>query len=95
MGLSVDADLTHTGGSVYILAKGGESYTYNVKGTESVTTGFVAEYEGSSSVATLPTAQAEDIETIYSVSGVRQNALCPGVNIIRRADGTIVKKYVK
>lgn len=95
MGLSVDADLTHTGGSVYILAKGGESYTYNVKGTESVTTGFVAEYEGSSSVATLPTAQAEDIETIYSVSGVRQNVLCPGVNIIRRADGTIVKKYVK
>lgn len=95
MGLSVDADLTHTGGSVYILAKGGESYTYNVKGTESVTTGFVAEYEGHTSVPTLPAAQTEEVETIYSVSGARQNGLHPGINIVRRADGTILKQFVR
>lgn len=95
MGLSVDADLTHTGGSVYILAKGGESYTYNVKGTESTTTGFVAEYEGFTSVPELPAAQTEGVETIYSVSGTPQNELQPGINIVHRADGTVVKKFVR
>jgi len=95
MGLSVDADLTHKGGTVYILAKGGESYTYNVKGNETTTTGFTAEYEGSSAVSALQAAKTGGIETVYSVSGVRQNQLRQGINVVRRADGTVVKKYVK
>lgn len=32
-------------------------------------------------------------ETIYSVSGIKQNSLKKGVNIIRRADGTTVKQF--
>ena len=95
MGLSVDANLTHTGGSVYILAKGGESYTYSVKGTESTTTGFVAEYESSSSVASLFAAQTPQAESVYSVSGARQSQLRSGINIVRSGDGTIKKIYVK
>ena len=42
MGISVDADMTHTAGSVCVLALGDEAYTYNVKGTETLADGFTA-----------------------------------------------------
>ena len=41
MGISVDADLIQTAGSVCILACGPEAYTYHVKGTEVLTDSFV------------------------------------------------------
>ncbi|MBQ9641822.1 MAG: carbohydrate-binding domain-containing protein [Bacteroidaceae bacterium] len=41
MGISVDADLVHTAGSVCILACGAEAYTYNVKGAETLADSFV------------------------------------------------------
>lgn len=44
MGISVDNDLNHTGGEVSILAFGGSSYTYNVKGIESTTNTFYSLY---------------------------------------------------
>lgn len=41
MGMSVDADLIQTAGSVCILAAGTEAYTYHVKGTEELTDSFI------------------------------------------------------
>lgn len=41
MGLSVDADLIQSGGSVNITALGSEAFTYNVKGSESRTNGTI------------------------------------------------------
>ena len=91
MGISVDADLTHTGGSVYILAKGAEARTYNVKGTESTTNGFVAEYEKATSVSAVEAETVAEEEIVYSVQGIRQNGLQKGINIVK-GKGTPARK---
>ena len=44
MGISVDADMTQTAGSINVYACGEEAKTYNVKGTESLADGFYAYY---------------------------------------------------
>lgn len=93
MGISVDADLTHTGGSVYILAKGAEARTYNVKGTEAVTKGFVAEYETPSAVSAVEAETVAEEEIVYSVQGIRQNGLQKGINIVK-GKGTPARKVV-
>lgn len=93
MGMSVDADLLHTGGSVYILAKGDNAYTYQVKGNESTTIGFRAEYEKETSVAEIPAANGDETIRIFSVSGIPQNSLQRGINIIKKA-GKLVNKVI-
>lgn len=94
MGISADKDLTHTGGNVYILAKGTEAKTYNVKGAESTTEGFVAEYEISSSVSAVKSDEMAE-QTIYSVQGIKRNALQKGLNIVRRKGEPAKKVIVK
>lgn len=95
MGMSIDADLLHTGGSVYILAKGDYAYTYQVKGSESTTVGFRAEYEKETSVAGLPAATAGKTVGIFSLSGTPQTSLQRGVNIIKKADGAVRKIIIR
>lgn len=84
MGMSIDADLLHTGGSVYILAKGDNAYTYQVKGSESTTIGFRAEYEKETSVAEIPAATGDETVGIFSVSGTPRSSLQRGINIIKK-----------
>ena len=93
MGMSIDADLKHTGGSVYILAKGDEARTYNVKGTESTTTGFIAEYESAAAVRHTKVGIEKNDVNIYSAQGIKQNQLGRGVNIIKR-NGEPAKKVI-
>ena len=95
MGMSVDANLLHTGGSVYILAKGDNAYTYQVKGTESTTTGFVAEYEKETSVTETPAAAVDETVEIFSLSGTPQNSLQRGINIIKKTGKPVSKIIIR
>lgn len=47
MGISADADFTMTGGTVTINVNGDESYSYNVKGTETISSGTFTVNSGS------------------------------------------------
>jgi hypothetical protein len=44
MGMSIDADFTQTGGNINIYTFGEEAYTYNIKGTENITSGTITEH---------------------------------------------------
>ncbi len=95
MGMSVDADLNHTGGIVYIWAKGDNSYTYSVKGTESTTTGFYTEKGTVSAVESVRSSVENEGTVIYSVGGIRLNSLQKGLNIVKRPGEPARKVFVE
>ncbi len=40
-------------------------------------------------------AEADGVEAIYGLDGIRRNSLQQGINLVRRADGTVAKVLVK
>ena len=88
--------------TVTVMVAEGESLTFGLKKNTTVGNdwcmfdNFRLEYLGTAvptSITTKPTDSA--VSAVYSVSGVRQNGLQKGVNIVKMSDNTVRKIFVR